>query len=54
MLSFAMQKLFSFMKSHLLVVDLSVYANGSVQKVFFPASEFKAIPYFLFYQTQSI
>lgn len=49
--SFTLQKLFSFMKTHLLIVDHGANVN-SVQKLFSSISEFKAIHYFLFYQVQ--
>ena len=49
--SFTLQKLFSFIKTHLLIVDHSANVN-SVQKVFSSTSKFKAIPYFLLYQVQ--
>ena len=54
--SFALQKLFSFMRSHLLIVDLSAYAIGvrSVQEVVCCVNVFKAIPYIPFYQVQCV
>jgi hypothetical protein len=36
MVSFALQKLFSSMRSHLLIVDLSAYANGVLFRKSFP------------------
>jgi hypothetical protein len=47
----AIQKCLSFMRSHLLIIDFRVCANGVVS---FNHNEFKAIPYFLFYQVQCI
>jgi hypothetical protein len=50
-MSFVLQKLFSFIRSHLLIVDPSACAIG-VQVVDSCASAFKDIPQFLFYQVQ--
>ena len=50
MTSLTMQKRLSFMKSHLLIVDLSAFFLCSTQKVFSCANEFKAIPHRLLYQ----
>lgn len=46
MVHFAIQKLFSSMRSHLFIDDLSAY-NGVLFKNLFLCSEFKTIPYFL-------
>jgi len=45
--SFSLQKLFNFMRFHLLIVDFS--SKALVQEVVSYANEFKVIPYFLFY-----
>jgi len=50
---FALQKLFGFMKSHLVIVELNACANGVLFGLSLP-SEFKAIPCSLFYQVQRI
>jgi hypothetical protein len=44
---FALQNIFSFMKSHLLTVEFSVLV---VSEVVSCANAFKGIPYILFYQ----
>jgi hypothetical protein len=48
--SFAVQKLFSFMRSHLPVVDLKSCASGVLFRKFSCASELKHIPYFVLHQ----
>jgi hypothetical protein len=53
MVSFALLKNFSFMRSYLLIVDLSVLSYwSSVKDIFSFANEFSAITHFLFYQVQ--
>lgn len=53
MVFFARQKHLSFMRSDLLIVNLSACAKWcSVQKVFSCVNEFKTTPYFLFDQIQ--
>lgn len=49
MMSFLMQKDLSFLKSHVLIVDLSACAERSVHKVFYCANEFKVIAHILLY-----
>ena len=53
--SLSMQKIFSFMRSRSLTVELSVCANDVLfQKIFSCTNVFKAISHFLFYQVQHI
>lgn len=58
--SSALQRPFSFMRSHLLIIDLRAYANSIMFRkvlclfVCFCASDFKDIPHFLFHQVQCI
>jgi hypothetical protein len=51
--SFALETLFSFMRSRLWIVDLLHYCC-SVQEVVSRADVFKAIPHFLFYQISDL
>jgi hypothetical protein len=44
--SFASQKLFSFMRFHLLIVDLSAYMTGALLRKLLCANAFKATPHF--------
>ena len=53
MVSLAIQKLFSFMKSYLLMFFVSVLLVSCSESLSC-ASVFKTLPYFLFYQIQGI
>ena len=50
--SFALQKFFSFMRSHLVILGTALLV--SVQEIVFCSNGFKAISHFLFYQVQCI
>jgi hypothetical protein len=52
--SFALQKLCNFMRSHLSILDLSTSHWCSVQEFFSWAFIFKALPHFLLYKFQCI
>ena len=51
MVSFAMQKFFSFVKYHLLIVDISAHTNDVCSESLFL---FSLIHYFLLYQVQYV
>ena len=54
-MSFALQKLFSFMRSDLLILDLSACTFGILfKKLVSCANAFKTSPHFLFDQVQGI
>ena len=53
-MSFVLQKLFNYLSSHLLIVELSASAIRAVQEVVSYTNVFKDSPHFLFYQVQCI
>jgi hypothetical protein len=52
--SFALQKLCNFMKSHLLILDLTAQAIAVLFKNFFHAHVFEALLHFLLYKFQCL
>lgn len=53
--SFVVEKLFSFMCFHLVIIGLNSYIVGIlVRKPFFCAHEFKCVPYCFLHQIQGI